>query len=138
MPALAVHTDQQLTAALGGVVDMPVVPAAGFKGDVGNENGLLRDPSADSDSFADEILGVACVLLTKTEEAAMILRLADIGVDLFCHSESRPCIGPACVKGDMGQNLRHLRLGDAVIFGALEMVLKGTVDNALCRSMRKW
>ena len=83
IPALAVYTDQQLTAALGGVVDMPVVPAAGFKSDVGNENGLCGIRQRIEIAFADEILGVACVLLTKTEEAAMLLRLADISVDFL-------------------------------------------------------
>lgn len=83
IPALAVYTDQQLTAALGGVVDMPVVPAAGFKSDVGNENGLCGIRQRIEIAFADEILGVACVLLTKTEEAAMLLCLADIGVDIL-------------------------------------------------------
>ena len=83
IPALTIHTDQHLPAALRGVMDMPVVPAAGFKGDVGDENGLCGIGQRIEIALADEILGIGCVLLTKTEEAAMLLRLADISVDFL-------------------------------------------------------
>ena len=41
IPALAGGADQQLTAAAFGVVDMPVVPAARLKGDIGQEHRAL-------------------------------------------------------------------------------------------------
>ena len=41
IPAFAVYADQDLAAAGGGVMDVPVVAAAGFKGDIGDEDGFL-------------------------------------------------------------------------------------------------
>ena len=42
IPALAGGTQQQLSAALGGMVDVPVVAAARRKGDVGCKQAALR------------------------------------------------------------------------------------------------
>ena len=42
VPALAGGADQQLPAARPGVVDVPVVPAPGLEGDIGQEQPVLR------------------------------------------------------------------------------------------------
>ena len=45
VPAFACGTNQQLAAALGCVVDVPVVAAAGFKGNVGQNRPVLGSVS---------------------------------------------------------------------------------------------
>ena len=38
IPTSASHTDEHLSAAFSGTVDVPIVAATGFEGDVGNGN----------------------------------------------------------------------------------------------------
>ena len=41
IPATTSHTDKHLTTAFGGMMDMPIVAATRFEGDVGNGNLLI-------------------------------------------------------------------------------------------------
>ena len=51
--------------------------------------------------------------------------------DLLGHAEGRPGLGPAGVKGRVGQNLRDLLPGDAVLPGGSQVVLEGAVHQPL-------
>ena len=54
IPALAVHAQQQLSAAFGSVMNVPVVAAAGLKGHVGGEQAALGVGVGVQEGISDE------------------------------------------------------------------------------------
>ena len=130
IPALAVHAQQQLSAALGSVMDVPVVAAAGLEGDVGYKYRLLGVREGLEIALTHKILGVGGVGVALAEEAAVVFRLAAV-IDLLCHAESGPGVGPSGVESQMGQDLCHLSFGDAVGLGCGEVILQGRIGDAL-------
>ena len=107
-----------------------MVAAAGLKGDVGHENGLLGVRQGLKVALAVEVLGESGVGLALAKEAAVPFGLLPL-VDLLRHAEGGPGVGPAGVEGDVGQGLRHLLGGDAVFPGALQVVLQRAVHDSL-------
>ena len=68
IPALSGSADQDLSAALGGMVNVPVVPASRFKGYVCQKNRcLLRFSQGFQKRLPDKILGVCVVGSTDAE-----------------------------------------------------------------------
>ena len=61
VPAFACGANQQLAAALGRVVDMPVVAAAGLKGNVGQKQTGFRVGQRVQERLANEKLGISGV-----------------------------------------------------------------------------
>ena len=51
----------------------------------------------------------------------------------FDHSQRRPRLGPACVKGQTGQSLGRFLRGDPIFRGLLDVMWQGTVQTAACR-----
>ena len=130
IPALAVHAQQQLSAVFGSVMNVPVVAAAGLKGDVGHKYGLLGIGKGLEVAVAHKILCVSGVRFALTEEAAVVFRLAAV-IDLLCHAESGPGVGPSGIESQMGQDLCHLSFGDAVGLGGGKVILQGRISDAL-------
>ena len=84
IPALAVGDEQDLAAALGRMVDVPVVAAAGLEGDVGDELGLLWVGQRVQIRAAREVLRIGVVGgagAEKGREGAE--RIAAGGLDYF-------------------------------------------------------
>ena len=71
IPALAVNTDEQLSAAALRVVDVPVVAAARLKGDVREKHRLSGNGQRLEEAAAGEILRIRVVRLAEAEEAAV-------------------------------------------------------------------
>ena len=122
IPTPAVGTQQNLSAALGRLVDVPIVPASGLKGDVGQEYRLLGVGEWFQIGVSDKILRERLVGRAQAEQPAV--SAITVLIDLHCHTERRPGVGPSGVESQMGQNFRHLRLGDAVLFRCGQVVLK--------------
>src|SRR5574340_1213580 len=66
VPAAAGRAQQDLPAAAGGVVDVPIVAAAGLEGHVGDRDALGGEPL--EVALPDEVLGVGVVLLSARED----------------------------------------------------------------------
>ena len=62
----ASHTDEKLSATCRGVVDVPVVAASGFEGDVVDGNLFRGDRS--KIALSDEILGIGGIRLADGED----------------------------------------------------------------------
>ena len=67
IPALAGRADNHLPAALGRVVDVPVVAAARLKGHVGENQTVLRAGQRVEKGIADKILRISRVGLAEAE-----------------------------------------------------------------------
>ena len=51
--------------------------------------------------------------------------------DFLCHAESRPRLGPACIKCRMGQDLCNFTPGNAVVFCCRQVIPKRGVRQSL-------
>lgn len=93
IPALAVDANDDLAAALLGVVDMPEIAAARLERDVadGQRVALLREDL--EVRLAREVLGIGIVGLTEAEEAAAALRISGIGVDPLATGNAAQAFG---------------------------------------------
>lgn len=124
IPAAASHTDEELTTTVRGVVDVPVVAAAGLEGDVVDGN-LFRGDGGEI-ALSDEVFGVSGIRLTDGEyHLALELCLSVCrgvavgGPHLLGLAEGRPRFGSPDVESDVGEHLRNLLPRDAVGFGIL-------------------
>src|SRR5699024_1529499 len=125
IPAAAGGAQENLAAALVGVVNVPVVAAARLKGDVGGGDTVFARQHLEI-AVAHKILGVGVVGLAQTEDAAVgLLGGLLVGPDLFGHPERGPGLGPAGVKGGVGDDLGDLGAGDAVLLCGGQMILEG-------------
>ena len=118
--APAGHADQNLTAALVRLVDVPVVAAARLKGHVVHPN--LAGGEGVEIALPHKILGKAVVGSADGEDHLLLVLCFAIcpGVlcpDLLGHAEGRPDLGPAGIKSGVGQDFRDLLSGDAVLLG---------------------
>ena len=109
IPTFAGDADEHLSAAFRRVVDVPVVPAAGFEGYVVERNLLRRDGS--KVAIPNEILRVGGVGLADGENhfalegCFAIVALRIISPDFLRHAEGSPSVRPAGVEGDVGEHL---------------------------------
>ena len=94
--------------------------------DIGKEDGLLGVGEGLEIAVADEILRIRLVGRSQAEHAAVHAGI--VLVDLHRRAEGSPGVGPPGVEGHMGQYLRHLGLGDAIVFGVHQMVLEGGIE----------
>ena len=89
----AVHS-RICPAALGRMVDVPVVAAARLEGDVGGRDAVFTAEGLEV-AVPHEILGVGVVGGAQAEDAAVRLFGLLVGPDFLCHAEGGPCLGPA-------------------------------------------
>ena len=127
------HADEDLSAALISLMDMPVIPAARLKGDI--EDPHLAGGEGRQIALSGEILGKAVVGVTDGEYHAVLVCLFFIaGIlcpDLLGHTEGRPCFGPSCIEGRMGQDFRDLAAGDPVLLCRHQVMLEGGIRQPL-------
>ena len=57
--------------------------------------------------------------------------LALLGPDILRHAEGRPRLGPAGVKGPVGENFGDLGAGDSVLLRGGEMIAEGLIHQPL-------
>ena len=93
VPAFACGANQQLAAALGRVVDMPVVAAAGLKGNVGQKQAGFRVGQRVQERLANEKLGISGVCGTgaKTFCCSNSCLSMHFILVVSCFSVSLPC-----------------------------------------------
>ena len=116
------------------MVDVPVVAAARLKGHVVYPH--LAGGQGVQVAPAHEIPGEAVVGRPDGEHhlplvAGHVVPGGVLRPHLLGHAEGRPGLGPAGVKGRVGQDLGDLLPGDAVLPGGGEVVLEGAVHQAL-------
>ena len=75
VPAASVGDEQDLAAALGGVMDVPVVTAAGLEGDIGDELGLRGVGQRIEVRAPREVLRIGVVGGAQAEQTAVCLRV---------------------------------------------------------------
>ena len=123
--APACHADEDLPAAFGCFVDVPVVAAAGFKGHI-EDFDLLRGDWRKI-ALPAEILCKAVIGRADGEDHTVLVQLLFISVfricpDVLCHSECRPSLGPTRIKRSVRQDFRNFTAGNSVFLGHLQMM----------------
>ena len=116
VPAPAADANEHLTAAAGGTVDVPVVPAPRLEFHV--EHRHLLGGQGREVALPNEILGKSIVFPAhrKSGELCGVNRLVPaLPIDLPNQREGAPRLGPAAVKGQLGHDLHGLLFGDAVV-----------------------
>ena len=125
IPASARYAHQHLSAALGRMVDMPVVAAAGLEGYI--HYFYLRIGHRRQVTLPCEILRIGVVRCAYGEEHGLLKRLAGCLCSVrFCphvfrHPKSRPRLGPTGIESDMGDDLANLGAGDTVALRLLQV-----------------
>ena len=128
------HAQQDLSAALAGVVDVPVVAAARLKGHI--EDPYLLRGHRGQIALPHKILGEGVVGGADGEDHLSgvgglgIRRSGLLRPDLLCQVEHRPALGPSGVEGGVGDDGGHLLPGDAGLFGVFQVVFQGGVRDA--------
>ena len=130
IPAFSVYADKNLSTAFGCMMNMPVIPASRFKGDIADCECLSRFSKYIEIRLANKICSIRIIWLPQSKEPAMIFRRCRIGVYFFRHVESRPGIRPAGIKGNMSQNFCHFLLRHSVLPGSCQMILQRTVRDS--------
>ena len=129
IPTSSIGTEQQLSAALFCLVNVPVVAAARFKGHIGNEYGFIGIGEGIEVGLTCKVFGVGIIWFTQTEETAICAGI--ILIDLHRHAEGCPGIGPAGIECDMGKHLSHLIFCHTILSGSCQMVLERAVNHTL-------
>lgn len=109
VPTLAGGADQQLPAALGGVVDMPVVPAL---------NWTPYSQSLVVTGFNGIHVCALCELFVTSSFARLFLCFVLVP-NLFCKVEHCPAFWPACIECYVGDNRCDFFLRYPMILGIL-------------------
>ena len=128
------HTNEDLSAAVFGVMNVPVIAASGFKGHIVNADLLRRkrcEIALANKIFRKVIIGCAdgkdhFILMLGFCVGSIVLRPY-----LLCHTEGRPRLRPARIKCRMGQDLRNFRFGHTVVLCSCQVVLKGRIRQPL-------
>ena len=119
-----------------GMMNMPVVAAAGLKGDIGNAH--LAGGNGRQIALTAEILRIGVIGSADGEDHFLLMGFPSgfsggsiVLPDLQGHAESSPGLGPAGIESGMGEDLGDLSAGDAVLVGGFQMVAEGGVHQAL-------
>ena len=128
IPAFAIYADEDLAAAFLGVMDVPMVAATGLEGNIADGQGIAGLGEHLEIGISGEIFRISAIEIPLAKESA-VLGVA-LGVHFFRHGEGCPGVRPAGVEGDVGQDFRHLRAGDAILLGLIQMVFQRIVGNA--------
>ena len=73
IPAFSVYADKNLSTAFGCMMNMPVIPASRFKGDIADCECLSRSGQYIQIGLTDKILRIGIVRLSPSEKSAGIL-----------------------------------------------------------------
>src|SRR5574344_2021373 len=101
IPATSSHTDKHLSSAFGGMMNVPVVAATRFEGDIGNGNLFAGNTCQITVSL--EILGIGSIGFANGENHLLLetsLRIFQRHVffpHLLSLTKSRPSLGPSCI-----------------------------------------
>lgn len=123
IPATAGYADKHLSATLSCMVDVPVVTAAWFKGDIGNACLFTRDRG--EVTVTSEILCISGVWFSDRKNHFALERCFFIFIftrDIFIpyffgKTECRPCFRPSCIEADVSDDLCNFRTRNTVVFG---------------------
>lgn len=145
IPSFARDADENLAST---VVDMPIIAAAWFKGDIAHglhrllALGQVFRCQGSQIAVAHEVLGVCRVGLADGEGQVVALAAALCGrggiilPHLFGLIEGRPSLGPSSVEGRMGDNLGNLCARDAIFAGLTQVKGERTVGDTLADERR--
>lgn len=135
IPATSGYTYQHLSAALCGVVRMPVVTAARLKGNV--EERYLTVRYLCQITVAFEVFGVSYVGFANREyylalESSLGVFAFHVFVPyLLCQIEGSLGLWPTCVEGDVSNNLCRFRAGNSVILCRLQVIFQRVIGDSL-------
>ena len=128
------HADEDLSAAVFRMMNVPVVAAARFKGHIVNTDLLRRkwcEITLSDKIFRKGVIGCA----DGKDHFILMLGFCVGGIvlcpNLLCHTECRPRLGPARIKCCVGQDLRNFRFGHTVVLCSCQVVLKGRIRQPL-------
>ena len=126
IPASTRHTDKHLSSALGCMMNVPIVAATRFEGNIGNGNLLIGNTC--QITVALEIPCIGSIGLANGENHLLLetsLRIFQRRVffpDLLSLAESSLCLGPSCIESYMGDDFRYFCSCDAVLLRLLQVV----------------
>ncbi len=114
-------------------MDVPVIPAAGFKGDI-RQSATQRDQPA----LSVKILCIGIVGLSdgKLDRFLVVGFGIVFGPDIFREPECSPGFGPSGIKGCMRNEFCDFSSCDTVVFRVLQMMDKGSVCQSLGHQSR--
>jgi hypothetical protein len=114
---------------------MPVVAAARLKGHI--ENADLTGGERGQIALSYKILCISIVGRAHWKQKGLcigglgiVCRVTRLCPDVLCHAERRPRLGPACIKGQMRQNLGNFRLGNAIFLGCGQVISQRGIHHA--------
>ena len=126
IPVTASHSDKHLSAAFSRPVNMPVVAASRFKGHIEYRHLFLRNRS--QVTLTDKVLCKCGIRFSDWEnhfvlESCLCLFSGYIFRPHFLGlTESGPCFRPSGIKGNVRNDFRDFRTGDAVLLGSLQVI----------------
>ena len=131
------HAYERLPAAFRGVVYMPVVAATRLKSDIYDRHASCHHGR--NIALSDEILGIGIIRLAnrKNDGLCIFFERTDCGTigifspNLFCHTKSCPCLGPARIKSGVGKDFGHFGFGYSVFLCRFEVILERRVGQSL-------
>lgn len=117
--AAPADTEQQLSPAFCCLMDVPVIPAAGFKGDI-RQSATQRGQPA----LSVKILCIGIVGLSdgKLDRFLVVGFGIVFGPDVFREPECSPGFGPSGIKGCMRNEFCDFSSCDTVVFRVLQMM----------------
>ena len=123
IPTPAFGAEQELTAVFVGLMNVPVIAAAGFKSHVscGYAANLTQRFQI---AVSDEVLCESFVWFAKSEDSAVSFCRILLLPDLFDQAESGPCLWPAGVECGVGEDFRNFLSADAVFLCRHQMILE--------------
>ena len=128
------HADEDLSPTALGVMDVPVVAAAGLERHVVDAD-LLGGKGREV-ALPDKVLR-ECVVGGTDGKGHFVLMLSScvggiaIRPDLLRHAEGRPRLGPSRVKRRVRKDFRYLRPGHPVVLCGHQMILERRVRQPL-------
>ena len=113
------------------MMNVPVIPAAGFKSYISNKHGCVLWVSQRLQiTVSDKILTIGCVWLSLPKEAAMLFLFPIVRINLLCHTKCRPRIRPAGIECQMCQNFSHFCACNTVFTCCRKVIGQRTVNNS--------
>ena len=129
------HADEDLSATAFGVMDVPVVAAAGLERNVVNAD--LLGGKGHEVALPDKVLRKCVVGGTDGKGHLVLVSGLCVGAvifvrpDLLRHAKGRPRLGPSRVKRRMRKDFRYLSPGHPVALCGHQMILERRVRQPL-------
>ena len=136
IPAASADANQHLSAALAGMMNVPVVPASGFKRHIKDRNLLRRKRS--KVTLSDEILHIRIILMANRENRQIGRNTIQftflIAIDFLNQRERAPRLWPSAIERQLGHKFNRFLLRHAMFPAHRQMRLQLRIQS--CRKQR--